>query len=291
MTPLFPRSTSGRTPYAWLFAIALAVLVAPSVASAQSDGSFSSIGDDSAGAKELALPDGPDDIVFLRAVADKNKAVIGEQVTVSIYLYHRVAYEMSERSDAKYTDFLRYSLLTDPSATPTVYTQVKNQRYGARLVERVALIPLRAGKLNTGSMTARFKGRQIGARVLKASNDLTIDVEEPPVSGRPKGYALGDVGQFSVSATVKPRATKQGGSVGVVVKVEGVGNPPSKLSPPPIAGAKWLEPRTRENISGKTGKVAGARYFEYVLRLGNAGETQLGKLEVPYYDPVQRAYV
>jgi len=257
-----------------------------------SDHLFSPSGDESATAKDLAMPDGPtEELVFLRAIPDKTKAVIGEQVTVSIYLYHRVAYEMSERNDAKYTDFLRYSLLTDPGSTTPVFTRVKDQQYGARLVDRVALIPLRAGKLATGSMTARFKGRQIGARVLKSSNDLTIEVEEPPVQGRPKNYVLGDVGQFSVSATVKPRTTTQGGAIGVVIKIEGIGNAPSRLTPPVIAGAKWLEPRTRESISGKTGKVAGARYFDYVLRFGNAGSTDLGKLEVPYYDPAKRAYV
>ncbi len=278
--------------YALLLGLALATLLVPGVARAQNDSSYSPTGgDDAAAAKELAMPDGPDEVVFLRAIPDKTKAVIGEQVTVSIYLYYRVAYEMSERNDAKYTDFLRYSLLPDPGATTPIYTQVKGQRYGARLVERVALIPLRAGKLSTGSMTARFKGRQIGARVLKSSNDLTIEVDEPPAKGRPKGYALGDVGQFTVTATVKPRTVKQGGSVGVVVKIEGVGNPPSKLSPPAIPGGKWLEPRTRETISGKTGKVAGARFFEYVVRFGNAGETQLGKLEVPYFDPITQAYV
>jgi hypothetical protein len=274
----------------WLLAFALSAFV-PGLAQAQID-SYSPTGaDDAAAAKELAMPDGPDDVVFLRAIPDKQKAVIGEQVTVSIYLYYRVAYEMSERNDASYTGFLRYSLLTDPGSTSPVYTQVKGQRYGARLVERVALIPLRSGKLNTGSMTARFKGRQIGARVLKASNEVVIEVEEPPTQGRPTGYVLGDVGQFTVTANVKPRATKQGGSVGVVVRIEGVGNPPSKLAEPPIPGGKWLDPRTRDTISGKSGKVAGARFFEYVVRFGNAGETQLGKLEVPYYDPVTKSYV
>jgi hypothetical protein len=135
--------------YALLLGLALATLLVPGVARAQNDSSYSPTGgDDAAAAKELAMPDGPDEVVFLRAIPDKTKAVIGEQVTVSIYLYYRVAYEMSERNDAKYTDFLRYSLLPDPGATTPIYTQVKGQRYGARLVERVALGC--AGKLSTG---------------------------------------------------------------------------------------------------------------------------------------------
>ena len=91
---------------------------------------------------------------------------------------------MTERHDAKYKDFLRFPLLMDPGATTPVMTTVGERRYGARLVDRVALIPLRAGKLSTGSMSARFNGRQIGARVLKSSNDVSIDVVDEPHSLR-----------------------------------------------------------------------------------------------------------
>ncbi len=275
-----------------LLGLSLSTLFAPAAARAQGwdELYLPSTGDDSSSAKALEMPDGPSDVVFLRAVPDKLTAYVGEQITFSVYLYFRVAYEMSERNDAKFADFLRFPLLSDPGATTPVYTRVKGVRYGARLVERVALIPLRAGKVQSGSMTARFKGRDIGARVLKASNDVTFDIIEPPLEGRPKNYIVGDVGQFTVSASIKPRTTSQGGSVGVIIKVEGVGNIPTNITPPPVPGGKWLEPRRRDAVTGKTGKVAGARYFDYVLRLGNAGTTDLGTLEVPYFDPVKKKY-
>lgn len=247
--------------------------------------------DDSAASKDLAMPDGPDEEVFLRAIPDKTKAYVGEQVTLSVYLYYRVAYEMSERHDPHYSGFLRFSLLNDPGATSPVYTKVKSKRYGARLVERVALIPLRAGDLATGPISSRFKGRQIGARVLKSSNDVVIHVEEPPKEGRPKSFVSGDVGRFTVSATVTPRQTRQGGSVAVIVKVEGTGNVPSNLQPPVKPGEKWLAPTRKDAMTTKLGKIGGSRTFEYVVRLGNAGETELGAFELAFFDPVKKEYV
>jgi hypothetical protein len=246
--------------------------------------------DDSASARELKLPSGPDEIVFLRAIPDKEKAIVGEQVTLSVYLYYRDAYEMTERHDAKYKDFLRFPLLMDPGATTPVMTTVGEKRYGARLVDRVALIPLRSGKLSTGSMSARFNGRKIGARVMKSSNDVTIEVVEPPVDGRPASYALGNVGRFNLTGAVTPRRVKQGGSIGVVLTVDGVGNLPSRLDVPQQKGAIWLAPRTRDNITTKGGRIGGKRTFEYVVRLTSAGTTDLGTVELPFYDPAGGKY-
>ncbi len=246
--------------------------------------------DDSSSAKDLALDTGPDEPIFLFAKPDKDKVFVGEQVTLSVYLYYRVAYEMTERHDAKYKDFLRYPLLLDPGATTPVFTRVNGKRYGARLVDRVALIPLRAGKLSTGTMSARFNGRNIGARVLKSSNDVSIEAVEPPEQGRPAGYTIGDVGQFTLNGVVTPRKTSQGGSIGVVLTIEGVGNVPSKLTVPQQKGVDWLEPRVRDAIQTKGGRIGGKRIFEYVVRVTKSGTVALGAVELPYFDPAAGRY-
>jgi hypothetical protein len=246
--------------------------------------------EDSGSASELELPNGPDDDFFLHAVVDKTDAVVGEQITYSVYLYFRVSYEMSERSDPKYADFLRFPMLPDPASTKSVYTRVAGRRYGARLIERVALIPLTAGKLHVGSMSARFKGRQIGSGVLKSSNDVVIEVSDAPAAGRPPGYQPGDVGQYALSATVTPRKVKQGGSISVSIKIEGVGNVPSAVTPPTAQGAEWLTPHRRDDISIKNGRVGGARLLDYVVRMDHAGRVDLGTLELPYYDPASKQY-
>lgn len=280
-------------PLALAALLVVPVVAVPGVAVAQGgwgdDMMFGN--EDTPSSKELAMPEGPSDqVVFLRAIPDKTAVTVGEQVTVSVYLYYRVAYEMSERNDPKYADFLRFSLLSDPGTTQPIYTRVKGERYGARLVERSALIPLRAGKLSTGQMSARFKGRNIGARVLKTANDVLIDVTEPPQSGRPPGYVVGDTGKFTIKASVSPRRGKQGGSIAVSVKVEGMGNVPTSLRVPDVDGVKWLDPNRRDGVVGRNGKVAGSRVFEYVVRLDHAGTINLGTIELPFFDPATKKY-
>jgi len=275
-----------REALGWWVALGAGSLVASS-ASAQDLGRPT---DDSPSARALVLDEGPDEPVFLRAIADKTTVFVGEQVTVSVYLYYRVGYEMTERGDPKYADFLRFALLSDPGSTTPIFTSVKGRSYGARLVENAALIPLRSGTLHTGPATGRFSGRHIGARVLKASNDLVITAIEPPVEGRPEGYVVGDVGQFSIKATVSPKRIAEGGSVAVTVRVEGTGNVPTEVALPKDSPFKWLDPTRRDNVITRGGRILGSRTFEYIVRIDRAGAIPLGAVSLPYFDPVKKQY-
>ncbi|WP_437479678.1 BatD family protein [Sorangium sp. So ce1014] len=242
-------------------------------------------------APELAMPSEPAPVVFLRAIPDKTTAVVGEQVTVSFYLYFRENAEMSEPRAAPTADFLRHALLEDPRHERPVYTRVGGHRYAARLVDKLALFPLKAGELHTGSMQARITGRRIGARVLRESNDVVVRVTEPPLAGRPSGYVLGDVGQFTLKATVQPRQIEQGGSVAVTVQVAGTGNFPQSLRVPERTGLEWLDPEKRESLEPRGGAIGGFRSFGYVVRVQESGAVDLGKIELPYWDPAQKRYV
>ncbi|WP_437793326.1 BatD family protein [Sorangium sp. So ce693] len=242
-------------------------------------------------ATELAMPREPDPVVFLRAIPDKTTAVVGEQVTVSFYLYFRENAEMTEPRAAPAPDFLRHTLLEDPRTERPVYTRVGGYRYAARLVDKLALFPLKTGELRTGSMQTRITGRRIGARVLRESNDVVVKVTEPPLAGRPSGYAVGDVGQFTLKATVQPRQIEQGGSVAVNVQIAGTGNFPQSLRVPERTGLDWLDPEKRDAIEPRGGAIGGTRSFGYVVRIQESGAVELGKIELPYWDPAQKRYV
>jgi len=243
------------------------------------------------GAAELSMPTAPDPIMFLRAIPDKTSAVVGEQVTVSFYWYYRDLVEMNERRDAPMSDFLRVPLLRNPGADMPTHTRAGGQRYMVRLIDRVALFPLKAGELRTGSMSGRFSGRRVGSRVQRASNDVVIRVTEPPAAGRPPGYQLGDVGRFSLSAAVQPRQIDQGGSLAVTVRVTGAGNFPQSLRLPARTGVEWLDPEKRDQIEPRGGVISGWRSFGYVVRLEESGTVNLGAIELAFWNPDENRYV
>jgi hypothetical protein len=239
---------------------------------------------------DLNMDVAPDADVFLRTVLDKKEAVIGEQVTASFYVYSRTACEALEQHEAPLTDFVRMPLLKNPGAEPTVTAKVGGRRFAVQLIDRVALFPMRAGALHTGVMSRRYTGRKIGARVLRESNDAMVNVNEPPTAGRPAGYSIGDVGQYTLSASIQPRTIEQSQALSVMIKISGTGNVPEAVRIPARTGIEWLDPEKKAAIDAVGTNVSGWRTLGYVVRILDSGPIDLGRVELPYWDPVAKRY-
>lgn len=258
----------------------------------QSGGGMDDAPDD-APSSDLALPSAPPgkETIFLRAVTDKTTAYVGEQVTLSFYLYFRVSdVEWTDRTEAPLADFLRMPILKDPGTGAQQRAAVGGRSWSVKLLDRVAIFPLRSGTLNTGSMAARFRGRRIGSRVLETSNDVTIESIVPPEAGRPPGYAVGDVGRFEIDADVKPRDVTAGGSFTVTVRVKGDGNPPASLKMPSQPGIDYLDPDKSVEHVIRGGRLGGQRTFKYLAKATRGGFVELGSVEVPYWNAEKKAY-
>jgi hypothetical protein len=159
-----------------------------------------------------------------------------------------------------------------------------------KLIRKSALFPLKAGDLEIGPMVlAIAKGR---GNTRRESEVLRVRVSDPPIAGRPPGYALGDVGRFELGTEVAPREIERGGAVGVTVVLHGTGNLPAQLTPPTRPGVEWLTPEVHEKVGAASGsdKWGGKRTFSYVVRVKNEGDVDLGGIELPYFDPDARAY-
>lgn len=59
---------------------------------------------------------------------------------------------------------------------------------------------------------------------------------------------MGDVGVYSLQASVDPKTVQAGGSVAVTAVLRGTGNLPTSLRLPERNGVQWLEPEIREAI-------------------------------------------
>jgi hypothetical protein len=243
----------------------------------------------------LALNAAPDAMLFLRAISDKQQAVIGEQVTLSIYQYTRSGSpEPVDVHEPTAPDFFQRALSQPGTDQDTRVAYVGGNPWRAELLRKIALFPLRTGRLEIGPMRASFAGfgmsRRASAIVSRQSNPLLIQALDAPLQGRPPGFRAGDVGRFSLAANVDPRTAEANGAVGVTVTVSGTGNLPLSLPVPARSGIEWLEPEVREKIDVQNDRIAGSRTFRYVVRLANPGQNDLGELTLPYYDPDAKAY-
>lgn len=227
-------------------------------------------------------------LAFLHARVDKPKAVVGEQLTYSVYLFVDAEQQEPRYDDvheAGTKDFLRIPVLPEEQAPKALgHTTLEGHLYTVKLLRRHALFPLRSGRLTIQPMHLRVaNGRS--APSPRESERLTIDVTEPAATGRPPGYALGDVGRMRLSATVTPRETEVGGVVTVEVTLEGTGNLPGALVPPPRKAVEWLPPEQRAAVAPNAeGVVGGSRTFTWVVRAREPGQVDLGEISLPFFD-------
>jgi len=235
--------------------------------------------------KALALARGDDPYLFLRVVPDRTKAVVGEQVTLRYLEYYRVTNERFDEREPKLPDFLKVPLEDEPGQAQRLTTAVGGKLYFVQELDRVAVFPLRAGALHTGQVTAQFRVPYLKNKtVSRASNDVVIEVREPPMQGRPAGYRVGDVGRFKLQATVTPKQTLAGETVSVTVKVEGRGVMPNALRVPERSGVEWFTPEKHDESDVQSGRVGGSRTFGYAVRVVDQGEVDLGWVELPHFD-------
>ena len=247
---------------------------------------------------KLALPAPRGTTAFLHATVDKHAAVVGEQVTFSVYLYVEGSSrepQIGDVHEASAPAFLRKSLLeNDNEAKHLGLAKVGDQIYEVKLVRRVALFPLKAGALPIAGMTLRiFRNASQRQRPesIRESETLEVVVSEPPAAGKIPGTSLGDVGDFTLRAEVAPREIPRGGAVAVNLTVEGYGNFPNRLALPTVKGAEWLEPEVQEKLgAGPDDRYGGSRTFRYVVRLREPGAFSLGSVAFPYYSARHKKY-
>jgi hypothetical protein len=246
---------------------------------------------------KLALDAPRGEFAFLHARTDKSAAVVGEQVTLEIYVYIEASQRSADLTDvheATADDFVKRAIVDDDAAEKNEGRALVGGRlYGVKLLRKWALFPLKAGDLTIGPMSLTLSRRHTAfANPDRQSEALTIHVSEPPLAGRPPGFIVGDTGKWSLTANTAPRDIERDGAVGVTVELSGTGNIPASLTPPARAGIEWLTPEVHEKMGPVAGseKYGGKRTFSFVVRLHKEGLVDLGDLTVPYYDPSARSY-
>jgi len=244
--------------------------------------------------EELRVDKAPDPIAFLRATITPNPVVVGQQVTLRVFAYGgRGQFSAENPNEPSHADFLTFD--TGPDQVKAYLVPVSGIRFIAAKLRELPMFPLHAGTLRAGNMKMGFAGRGYppapgGGALVRESNWVNLVVTEPPLSGRPAGYKIGDVGEYRIEATVEPRQILAGESISVVAKLSGIGNVPFKLQTPENRGVEWLEPALTEKMEAKDGIVQGSRTFSYVVRLSEPGKVELGELSLPYYDPKRHEY-
>jgi hypothetical protein len=257
-------------------------------------GLFGDVEDD--GGESHSSPAGK---AFIRAVADKQRAFVGEQVTVTWYLYvvdmpNQFQPVTQPRTDGFWSEDIPS---TNPQGRLAFTDEVQGgQRYQVATLQQKALFPLAPGKLVVTPMEAQvaqvdFFGRPVRARKLK-SEPISLEAMALPGDGQPPRFKPANVGRYTLEVAADRTIVAVGDAVTITVSARGTGNVRNLVLPPlpPLAGWKSYEPKTDAAVDAGA-VITGTKTVEWLLRPERAGNTTVPPLSLVVFDPAARRYV
>jgi hypothetical protein len=238
---------------------------------------FDPFGDD-----EPSIPRSDSDL-FLRASLDRPEVFVGEQVTLTLYIYSRIdLMAVDSVIMPKLEGFLAQDIASPTNLAPETRT-IGGVPYRAYLLRSKALFPLKPGDVtieaaesDISSGVFPFSGRKIHRK----SNTLTLKVKPLPAGA-------GNVGRWRLSSTVNQTDVTLGEPVQLKLILEGRGNLKAvtlpKLEAP--AALRVFDPQQTEKQTVTKNLVGGTRTVEYVLVPQQTGTFTVPGLTLEYFDP------
>ena len=235
---------------------------------------------------------------FVRAVPDKTRAFVGEQVTVGWYLYFTESQNKYETITEPRTDGFWTEDVTPPNArnrAPQTQQLIGGRVYQVASLFKRALFPLQAGKLTISPIESEiaqvdFFGMSVRRQRLKAE-PVVIEALPLPKAGQPSGFEPSHVGRYTLEARADRPTVAVGEAVTLTIDVKGQGNLRNLHAPslPRLDGWKSYEPKVTVNLDPGD-LVSGTKTVEYLLLPEHPGTTMIPSFELPYFDPETRAY-
>ncbi len=229
---------------------------------------------------QTAPPDGPldgakyDPDMFVRTVVDRTQAYVGEQVTVTIYLYVRGGLRETPMVTREATNegFWVQDLLPTQRALSATRQEVNGRMFSTYVLRRYAAFPMRAGKLEIGAPSIETSaGTSIfdllngpSQSIRRTGIPVSVDARELPAHADKQVQV--HVGQLSLDASLDLAQGKVGDAMTLRLVAKGEGNLRAlKLQPAEIPGIDVLPPEIDDSLSTDLDKVGGQRTFRWLL--------------------------
>lgn len=245
-------------------------------------------------------PSGPldgavyDDQAFIRTVVDRHEAFVGQQVTVTFYLYVRQLATQPQITQQPSTDGFWIHDLLDRNAPPdAVMQRVGSTSFRVYTLRRFAAFPLREGELTIGAMEMRvpvgnpldmiFGGPQ--GDLVRTSVPVTIRARAVPAGAAP-GLPV-HVGSLTAEATLDRGQVPTGDAVTLDLRVHGLGQVVALATPSlAVDGLRVLQPEVDQHTTLQGERVGGDKSIRWLIVPERAGTFSLGPFRWAVLDPV-----
>lgn len=240
-----------------------------------------------------------DEQLFVRAVLDKPRAYIGEQATLTVYLYARAGLNIRDLDvpDEPGTDGFWVEDLLGPIRRLEFHDEiVGSARYEVAVVRKMALFPIQAGTITLSPMevlATASSGVFFGSAQLRRRGvPVSLEVLPLPAEGQPRGFESTNVGRYDMEARVDRSRVQTGDAVTLKVTIRGDGNL-RNLRLPAVAslpGLRVYDPQVHDAIAPHGDVVGGQRDLEFLVIPEQPGRYAVRVPPLAFFDPAARAY-
>lgn len=253
------------------------------------------------------------DNLFIRAIVDKSKVYLGQQVTVTYKLYTRlnIAAQMSISKLPQYQGFWSEEIETPNNISFTTEV-IDGKQFRVGVLKKAALFPSQTGELKVTpfelNVPVQIRKKRSGNNFFDdffsdpfgnaqtynydaKSNSVKVEVMPLPAKDVPKSFN-GAVGDFKFSDDVDKTEAKTNESLTLKLNVTGTGNI-SLLNLPDVTlpnGFEKYEPKTNSQIN-RTGNISGTKTAEYLLVPRTPGKKIIPSFEFTYFDINKNKYI
>jgi hypothetical protein len=240
-----------------------------------------------------------DPTMFLRTVVDKKRVYLGQQVTVTIYLYLRgqLGDTPSITREPTLDGFWSNDLLPMQRSLSSARQEIQGRVYNAYVLRRFAAFPLRTGTLEVGAPAVEVGG---GGSIFDLLNGpsrpvrrdgVKVAVEVLPLPAQPTRNAPTHTGTLALEATLDTATAKVGEAVTLRVVAKGMGNLRGlTLRGPRLSGVDALEPEIDDRVENQLDVIGGERTFRWLILPRQPGTLKIPRFVVDVFDPETKTF-
>lgn len=252
------------------------------------------------GGGSRTLPINPNEAFFVQVDTDKTEAFVGEQITVSWYLYTRGA--IRDLDTLKYPSLRGFWKEDIEIATHLNFVDevVNGLPYKKALLASFALFPIKEGTATIDPYTAKctvipmidsLGGMALGKpySFTKSSQPIKVTVKPLPTEGRPSDFS-GAVGDFQVTMRAEDTNIVSNQPFTLKIRFEGRGNA-KLIEMPPFQPPEGLELYDTQKDSKFFRTGTSYKDFSVLLIPRRDGEFTIPPISVSMFDPGQKRYI
>lgn len=245
------------------------------------------------GFRPPVVPVGGPAEMFLHVAVDRERAYIGQQITVTWLLYTRDEILTFEPSLPRLDDFWSETLYEPNAYFRYAEDVVAKVPYKVVVVAKRALFAIRTGAVEIAPFAARVAHlyMPLGRAATLASAPVALEILPLP-GGAPAGFDPTYVGSFSVEAEVDRARIDAGQPLTLTVTVQGRGA--IRRTTPPVLqmdGFAFRAPRDfEETLYPSTSVSAGERVYRYWTTPTRSGRQEIAPIVIDYFNPATQAY-